>query len=554
MGIPRFYKWINDRYNVIDIVKMSISLPYKIVDYLFIDSNAIIHNCAQKVFNYGEKKRLIQPYNNLSFEEKEMKIFELYYNKIIELTKIIKPRKVLYISIDGVAPLSKIMQQRQRRYMSSLKNSNNSNNSNTSNNSNNSNNSNVQFDPNCITPGTSFMRKLNHYVCKRILETGHKFCYKIIFSPSWVPGEGEHKIICELRKEKYSSQDICIYGPDGDLIMLALLPRCKQMFILRDNMFNCFDYDVINITILKHHLIRDMNNTKINDDYKINDFILIGFFVGNDFLPKIQMFYLLEDGMKIMLDIYSRLDESLVVNDGKINFSSFKKFVNELQLIESSLLEKQINYNKEDRFSNKTLNNCSEDGKLNYEKYISAYKLKIEQYSKYKNIVDDYYKGIIWVYQYYTIGCPTYRWFYPHYYAPLMVDFKKISDNKITFEYCPPYLPFQQLLNVLPPKSKDLLPPNLSHILISSPYSKYCPTIFEIDYEGKYQEHQGIALLPLVKLKTMEEMYNNNYVKDVHNKVGKIMIFKNFEGNKKYNTLFGEVSSNIKLYKRNLLT
>ena len=44
------------------------------VDNLFIDANPIIHKRAQQVFNYGERRRLIDPYSKLSFKEKEEKV------------------------------------------------------------------------------------------------------------------------------------------------------------------------------------------------------------------------------------------------------------------------------------------------------------------------------------------------------------------------------------------------------------------------------------------------------------------------------------------------
>ena len=48
--------------------------------------------------------------------------------------------------------------------------------------------------------------------------------------------------------------------------------------------------------------------------------------------------------------------------------------------------------------------------------------------------------------------------YYPHHYAPYMSDVKDFSDLKIEFELSKPFLPFQQLMAVLPPASKNLLP------------------------------------------------------------------------------------------------
>jgi len=48
--------------------------------------------------------------------------------------------------------------------------------------------------------------------------------------------------------------------------------------------------------------------------------------------------------------------------------------------------------------------------------------------------------------------------YYPHHYAPYLSDVKGFSDLKIEFELGQPFLPFQQLMAVLPTASKSLLP------------------------------------------------------------------------------------------------
>ena len=48
--------------------------------------------------------------------------------------------------------------------------------------------------------------------------------------------------------------------------------------------------------------------------------------------------------------------------------------------------------------------------------------------------------------------------FYPYHYAPYVSDIKGFRDICIEFEVGNPFLPFEQLLAVLPPASKSLLP------------------------------------------------------------------------------------------------
>ena len=48
--------------------------------------------------------------------------------------------------------------------------------------------------------------------------------------------------------------------------------------------------------------------------------------------------------------------------------------------------------------------------------------------------------------------------FYPFHYAPYMSDVRKFSEVEIKFELGTPFLPFEQLLAVLPAASRQLLP------------------------------------------------------------------------------------------------
>ena len=60
-----------------------------------------------------------------------------------------------------------------------------------------------------------------------------------------------------------------------------------------------------------------------------------------------------------------------------------------------------------------------------------------------------YFKG--------TLLMNFYR-YYPYHYAPFVSDVRGFGDLQIEFELGEPFLPFQQLLGVLPPASKNLLP------------------------------------------------------------------------------------------------
>ena len=65
----------------------------------------------------------------------------------------------------------------------------------------------------------------------------------VYFSPSTVPGEGEHKIMDHIRNEKNKEKisynfSHCIYGNDSDLLLLALMTHLPNILVLRESFPN----------------------------------------------------------------------------------------------------------------------------------------------------------------------------------------------------------------------------------------------------------------------------------------------------------------------------
>jgi len=64
---------------------------------------------------------------------------------------------------------------------------------------------------------------------------------------------------------------------------------------------------------------------------------------------------------------------------------------------------------------------------------------------------DGYVRAIQWNLHYYYNGVCSWSWFYPHHYAPYISDICNFSkDLELNFDMGKPFLPFQQLLAVLP--------------------------------------------------------------------------------------------------------
>uniref|UniRef100_A0A0R3S7I2 XRN_N domain-containing protein n=1 Tax=Elaeophora elaphi TaxID=1147741 RepID=A0A0R3S7I2_9BILA len=74
-------------------------------DNLYLDMNGIIHGCSHP------------DDEDVSFRISEEQIFRDIFNYIDFLFGIIKPKKVFFMAVDGVAPRAKMNQQRARRFM-----------------------------------------------------------------------------------------------------------------------------------------------------------------------------------------------------------------------------------------------------------------------------------------------------------------------------------------------------------------------------------------------------------------------------------------------------
>ena len=106
-----------------------------------------------------------------------------------------------------------------------------------------------------------------------------------------------------------------------------------------------------------------------------------------------------------------------------------------------------------------------------------------------------------------------------------------------------PILPFQQLLCVVPPRSKVLLPQYLRPLYKKAALAKYYPTTFAIDLEGKTREWEGVALLPFIDLDRIVTAYSHaekvatekgQRTQFVRNKLGKSVKYR-YSAEKKHN-------------------
>ena len=511
MGVPHLFRWITKNYP--DTIGFDSNIN---IDNLYFDLNGLIHPCC-----HPEDKE--QPKN----EDEMFNNIKAYIKKIVKLTN---PKKLIYVAIDGVAPMAKINQQRMRRFKAAkekitikeLKKKLNMPIS-------------ESWDSNAITPGSKFLYDLSQ---KLRVFFKNEFNIKIIFSDCNVPGEGEHKFISYIRELNDTKLNHCIYGLDADLILLSLLLKTSNIYMLREKQILRKDlkkknvqFEYLCLKLLKKYFLENFPNH--NGENIIKDFIILSFFLGNDFLPNIPHLKIKKGGLDFVIEKYqyllNKFNNRYIIEKNNFNFVFLKSLIYELSNIEHKKPSND-NFTPKNKFNseyeqelfkiNYVYNQYKDPIRFNtpnwkrryYEYYFNIH---FKNNNEIKTICYNYFKTIKWIYLYYTQGCPSWKWFYPYRQTPLLSDLnnfiQNIKINNIQFENSEPLKPLEQLLCVLPPQSSKLLPENISKLMISnnSNILDYYPIDFNHDYLGKRFLWECYPIIPFIDISRIKKEFKN---------------------------------------------
>jgi 5'-3' exonuclease len=530
MGVPKFASWIYANRT------RKLTIPYvpKNVCSLSFDVNSIIHGCAQVIYNYGEganEQRKIA-ITEMSDDQLEKELFKFITDTILRIVERVYPKQFLVLAVDGVAPLAKIQQQRCRRYRMATGSTSAEI---------------LRFDPNCITPGTDFMFRLDEYFKKWIQDHMSILPEKVLYSNHMVSGEGEQKIFDYVRSRELSGYGAhIIYGLDADLILLSLISRLNGIYLLREKGMEQNVYErLIDINEVREYLYERMRS-----DTALDDFAVLSFFLGNDFVPTSPMFVGdMNDTIEFLIDIYVHLNLRLTYpSTGRVDIRNFKRFLYLLADNEEFRLKEVYRYPPKLGF--KTLELSAESYmyrgetkvKLNkdefrmnwYTKVFSPPKdtdfdisnlpdsIYLELFDpsddKIESLVYDYITSFFWTYLYYKKGTsfvsPNFCYFSG--YAPLIEDVARyittynrnappLFKNEIKDDYS--FTVLHQLLAVLPMKSMSIIPKDLHKFYdIDSPICDMFPTKVEVDTEAKDMERLGVVRMCPVEPKRLLEL------------------------------------------------
>lgn len=422
----------------------------------------------------------------------------------------VKPSETTYIAVDGVAPMAKLRQQRFRRFRSAalarleaetiahaqgkpyIQEE--------------------RWDTNAITPGTTFMSKLT-----TALQNYAKTHTGVVVSSSDVPGEGEQKLMAYIREKRPASA--LVYGLDADLIVLSLMTAATHNVPIdlyreetevsggvKTGTDGELKYLYLDLAKLAEALYARYSSPEQSRTMFLCEFAAAVNLLGNDFVPHSLSVKIRDDGIPILMDLYSQLAETLLIysEDGQpvaYNKTGLHELLRKWASMEPGLLQKNFSKKLEARsFGGRTpveaamnhlndapvrwavetplLQTVSFEGK-------STHMLK-HDWSKYydtlalngataEQAVQRWFQAVTWNLAYYVGSSVSTTAFYPYYNPPRMASIVEwLSKNELPDYEAKGTLtitPIVQLASVLPQTSFDLLPPHVKNLPKAHPFA-----------------------------------------------------------------------------------
>lgn len=522
MGIPSYFAHVLKKYP--RVIKRISELPC--INNLYLDCNGMIYDVVRQMQFSPEK----QP-------EYETELLQRICDSIDACIAIMRPTSSVFIAFDGVAPVAKLNQQRERRYKSWYLGEMESQRRRDIN-AQTGMKKRFHIEPpkpawntSAITPGTKFMNLLHnklaeHFDASNPAALNARYNLSggagIILSSSKEPGEGEHKLFEYIREHAadHAAATTVIYGLDADLIMLCMshLHISRGIYLYRETPEFVKSINValdekeryyMDIPEFADAIVEQLSSSKctpvIAKD-KVMDYIFICFMLGNDFMPHFPSLNIRTTGIATLLEAYRATigpNETITVKqtDGShcIHWLHYKKLITHLATQELTLIRKE--HSTRDRQARHMRDTDKEDDVMHdvlmlpmtqreVERSIDPFNAGWERryYAKLCDIKTDaeipalcrsYLEGMQWTFHYYTRGCIDWKWTYVNHYPPLLSDLvQHIPDTAAhVFLQVKPKDPIRdvvQLCYVLPKASHALLPPAVARGLMRSKLaSKY---------------------------------------------------------------------------------
>lgn len=401
MGVPALFRWLSRKYPkiILPVVEELPDAQYGRIpqyadpnpngelDNLYLDMNGIVHPCSHPEHKPAPETE----------DEMFLDVFK-YTERVLMMAR---PRKVLVIAVDGVAPRAKMNQQRLRRFRAAQD-------------AKVANDEKARqiaeaeargeaiddaikglrkWDTNAITPGTPFMdglaAALRWWVAHKLATDPGWAQLQVIVLDATVPGEGEHKLMAFIRAMRLDPEydpntRHCIYGLDADLIFLGLATHEPHFRVLREDVFaqggghgqggwnaearadakaagDAADarkpFLWLHVNVLREYLGAELAvrmGMPWDLERAIDDWVFMCFFVGNDFLPHMPALSVRDGGIDTLVGcwklVVGRLHDYITC-DGRLNLDGVEQLLAALAVKEGDILRRR--HEQENRYSDK---------------------------------------------------------------------------------------------------------------------------------------------------------------------------------------------------------
>jgi 5'-3' exonuclease len=498
MGIPSYYRNLLRDHKCL----VQKSRPSAGVEWLLMDFNCLIYHTLRRLGPYSKAKQV-------EWETAFLEEIGTYTRKVVAE---VKPTKGVYIAVDGVVPMAKMRQQRLRRFKSSwlaehgLAEGQEA--------------GGERWDTNAITPGTAFMASL-----KKML---NKLSRSFVVSSSDEPGEGEHKVMEQIRRRGAGSY--AVYGLDADLIVLSLLTQDTlgpgvSLWLFREQ--------VEAGTLVRNALGEeefqwfsiDGLRSVLDEQVVVRDYCCAMSFLGNDFLPSSLGLKMRDDGHEVLLDLlgfFKATGIRLVGSDDSIDPKGLQELLQRLSGDEEKRTEAFVrrkgSQGRAYRGAGLKLGDPNwaleqqAEASLLEGGHLSAIWRSVyrAQFLDHASVVDTcrvYLQGLHWVWDYYRGKEICYNWYYPWDVPPLwseLLAWKGTSEVPVVVKGTD-ILPVEQLCLVLPVASWHLIP-SLKHqgLLAKAPY--LFPKSFAFVSVGKRWFWECEPQIPIPSIKEVKAL------------------------------------------------
>jgi 5'-3' exonuclease len=525
MGIPSYYKKLCDRIPGL----LSKERKGLVPTHLWIDFNCMVYHCLRR----PGAKQYEGETTRLEWENNLIQDVCKYLKKIVQQ---VGPTEQVFVGIDGVVPMAKMRQQRLRRFKSQWVTAEEVRIGKSQ--------GGPRWDTNAITPGTEFMERLG-----KALKDNKAQGLKWIVSTAEEPGEGEHKIMKQLRN-CLSKKSHVVYGLDADLIVLSLLQNVDKMWLYREavecgevqyNLFNEEEYRYFCIHKLKEYLCYK------KDESFLLDYCMAMSLLGNDFLPHGLSLKIKDGGHDLLLKMLEQVRKQsgpLILHTKGVytwNKATLLGCISWLAENEEAFVKKHcsMKVSQKDSLARGTtpveiatdewnkipLRHCEELALVKSYKQNDQRHLEIELKDNWTNIyyerwfrtqekqpiVKEYLLGLQWILNYYVGNTIDQEWCFPWFLPPLWGDmaeylqqndmpvFSVIEENSVK--------PQEQLAMVLPVSSWWLLrDASLRKLPRLAP--QFWPTTFELFTAGRKMTWECEAQIPLLLPKRVRYYLN----------------------------------------------